>query len=243
MPIIEIEAENSGYIYSGINATYATVHDVASGNLVINDDAIQVCNAFTNPYYFLYRGALVFDTTLLPAGATITAITLSLYGHTDKSDTDVDITIVDGSDLADTFVVADYGDLLDEVTSYGEYDTSGFTAEAYNVITLNAAGIAALQTAITAGAKIRFGLRTSTDIANTTPTDREWVSYYGSDTIGKKPKLTITYNEPRKGQAWIEGSNFHFFDEYNVEKILAAANSIVSNESEIVCHEDNVVYV
>ncbi len=248
MPIIEIDATNWGELFKD-DAVYATAQGAASGDSVSNNDTeIYLGQGYVDtPLYSLWRGALIFPVQLLPPGATVISAILSIWGKTDDSDTDFNITIVNGSDLADSFVLADYGDLLDEVADYGALTTLGLSLTGYNDITLTAAGIAALQTAVTAGNKIRFGVRSSRDISVTTPkldgeaTYDESIVFHG-DVTGKKPKLTITLNEPRKGQAWIEGAYFHFFDEYNTEEVLAAANSIVSNESEIVCHEDNVVY-
>ncbi len=408
MPIITVEAENSGYVdyYDGVSP-YATVHDAATSSWTQNDVAFWVGQDYYGSNdYWLARAGLIFDTRAIPQGATVISVTLSLYGKDDDSDTDFDITLVDGSDLADTLVVADYGDLLDDTTSYGTVNTSGFSEEEWSEITLNATGLAVLQTAITAGTKIRFGLRSSRDISTTSPeiaaptietlrpnaagdltefsphpgtgeanwedvdeaapdedstyvyggtktdlynlpnsgvgagtiwgikvynrvrtvgsnsanhriviksggTQSEvhqgtilygsWVTrsatwkndpntgvawtwaainalqigvrftpgvgsgprctqvyveilynggddnyesaeFYGSDTAGKKPKLTITFNKPRKGQVWIEDKALHCFDEYNDEKAFEAADSIICYEDEVVSHAGNMIH-
>ncbi len=111
------------------------------------------------------RGALVFDTSALPAGATIISAVLSLYGRYNNSDADFDITVVSGEDLADTFVNADYGELLARIASMGALNSSEYSHEAYNEITLNALG----RTAISKTGKTRLALRSSKDISATSP--------------------------------------------------------------------------
>lgn len=198
MTVAVIEAGNSRYMPQYSSVSYAGVHDAADAS------SVQSLGIYVGQYYIaaptewsVQRGTLEFDLSSIPTGATVTAATLSLYGFEDASDTDFNITIVSGADLTSTIVVADYGDLLNDTTSYGALTTAGLAIEGWNVITVNAAGLAIVQTALSAGL-IRFGLRSSRDISNTTPKLNgadayEQVGFYGYTTTNKKPKLTLTY--------------------------------------------------
>lgn len=182
---------------------YLTVHNAAVGYAGGHGPNIIRLGQGQDPdpdygnYFLVGRAGLVFDISD-PAliGATITSATLSLYGLTDESVIDFDMTLVSGADLSDVFVDANYGDLLNAITSYGSLNTSGFLVEGWNVITLNAAGIAVLQVALASGV-IRFGIRSSRDIASTEPPpyppDWETVDLYDHTVTNKKPKLTINY--------------------------------------------------
>ena len=150
-------------------------------------------------WFDIWRAGLVFDPSSIPVGATIISAILSLYGQGDTSDTDFDVVLVSGADLADTLVAADYGDLLAVTTSMGSFNTSSLVLEGWNSITLSATALAALQAAINAANKIRFGLRSSRDIDGISPQlggedfYQEFAGFYGSDISGKKPKLAVVY--------------------------------------------------
>jgi len=195
-------ATNTGYILKDGEAVYLDAHDAAVGNDVDNDYSV-----YLGQYPALFhvaRGAVMFSLATIPPGADILSATLSLYGENDTSTTDFDVVLVSGADLADTLVLADFGDLLDEITSFGSFNTSAFVLEDWNVITLNATGIAVLQAAI--GGTVRFGVRSSLDISATPPAGQDFVYFYGTDaTASKKPKLTITYKGFPHSQAHIIG--------------------------------------
>ncbi len=175
---------------------YQTVHDAALAGQVLDDDSPRAGQEYapgTPDVYSVLRGAIMFDTSSIPSGAIITAAVLSLYGYLDESDTDFDVVVVSGADLADIVVAEDYGDLLNDIASLGSFNTSTFQI-GWNSITLNAAGIAA----IVKGGMTRFGLRSSRDISSTTPKlngalASEYVVVEGWSGDTNKPKLTITY--------------------------------------------------
>ena len=193
-----VEATHSGYIMcSGENGdTYYYVHHNALATYDPETWPLRWIGQFYDaaiPRFYVMRDALIFDTPV-PSGAVITGATLSLYGREDCSDTDFDIVIVSGADLADILVKEDYGDLLNAITSFGQLTSVGLVIEGWNVITLNALGVAA----ITKGGTTRFGLRSSRDISITTPKLNagdadESVRVYDHTVANKKPKLTITY--------------------------------------------------
>jgi len=203
MAEVVIEATNCGLIANDPGSgTYNEVHDASLGYALDQYDYLYIGQTYSPPPnddFAVNRGGVNFDISGIPTNATITAATLSLMGQFDESNTDFYITIVSGADLGDTFVDNDYGDLLSAIISFGSITTIGLLLEDWNIITLNAAGLAALQSALSSGV-IRFGLRSSRDISTTNPKGNGgyWLEYcrlYGMMT-DKKSKLTITYTVP-----------------------------------------------
>jgi len=166
---------------------YATAQ--AGAGVYTQSTLRDVGQIYYNPGYIVYRLGSAFDTSSLGAGVTITSATLSLYGWSDDSDTDFDITIVSGADLADKLVDADYQDLLNDTTSFGSLSSASFVEGAWNVITLNPTGLAA----ISKTGATRFGIRSSRDISATTPTGFEEVQFEGAFVGNHPAQLSVTY--------------------------------------------------
>ncbi len=175
--------------------SYATVHDAASATLFGSalDDEEEIGQLYLSgtTTYRLFRYGLQFDCSDLPATSTISAAKVQLYVKNDNSATDFDITIVSGTDLAFPAVAADYGDLLDDTTSFGTWNTSGFTSAGYVDVDLNATGISA----ITKAGTTKFGARSSRDISSSAPTGLEWIEI-GDAFASNNAKLVITYTYP-----------------------------------------------
>lgn len=149
--------------------------------------------------YGVFRGTLFFDTSSLPDDATITSATLSLYGYSNTSQTDFNITVVNGSVLNEPLESTDYGDLRSQTVSGGAFDTAGFSTSGYNDIPLNETGMGWIsKMGIT-----KFGLRSSRDITSTAPTASELVEIWTSEKgAGYQPKFVVTYTMvPVGGQA------------------------------------------
>ena len=224
MATATITATNSGYVYKWAT-TYAPAHDAAEGTNVYNDNYASVGQGYVagGTQHSVYRGGLIFDISEMGSGAFVTAATLSLMGKGDGSDTNFDITVVSGTDLADTLVLADYGDLLNDVTSLGSLTTVGYQLEDWNVITINALGLKTIRAALSSGV-LRFGVKSSRDISITTPklngaNAREWITFHGSDTSDKEPTLTITYSSGEgAGVLAIVEDRIHYFDAYGQER-------------------------
>jgi hypothetical protein len=193
---------SDGYLIGFHNSSYSAAHDAASA--FSWDSAISNrlgIGQFITPSGFnIIRSALFFDTSSLPDSAIIISANLSLYGYQDSSQTDFDITVVDGSLLHDPIEGGDYGYLLNQTTSGGAFNTTGFSTSSYNDIPLNSAGIGWIsKTGMT-----QFGLRSSRDILAIVPgafsEEIEVSSYEGGGNISKlvvsyftaPPTLTIT---------------------------------------------------
>ena len=171
------------------NVNYTTAHDALTGT--VNTAGYSWAGQYLfGGVYEVARTALFFDTSGLGGGATVTGATLSLKGQADVSTTDFNLTIVSGDDLTDRLVAADFGDMLDNVTSYGLLNTSGWLVEDWNSILLNPAGLAAISLTGTT----KFGFRSSLDISPTAPANDEEVFWYnGLAFADQLPILTITY--------------------------------------------------
>jgi len=213
------EATYGSYYYAS-DAVYATAQAAANatGRGVV--PAVGQESTATGPLYVIYRGGLEFDTSSIPLSAGITAAALSLYGLTDSTVNDFDLTVVDGTDLANPREIADYGDLLDDITSGGTINTSTWSITGYNDITLNAAGLAM----IVKGGTTKFGFRSSKDISATAPTlgdaYDEWIEFYGQDAT-YPAKLTITYfSGEGQGIIAIVETRLHYVDAYGTERYI-----------------------
>jgi hypothetical protein len=201
-------------------ADEATFYSTASDGFLLADDPIynnantapnadEVYDGYTyimigqryffqaGPGHVIHRSAVFFDTSSLPDSAVVTSATLSLFGFSDDSDTDFEITVVDGSPLIPPLALSDYGLLRGQAISGGAFNTSSFSTIGYNDIPLNALGIGWIsKTGMT-----NFGLRSSRDIeANDGfPNDNEFVAVYSSDYEepgGFWPKLVVNYYVP-----------------------------------------------
>ncbi len=179
----------------GEDADYNAAHVVAS--LVVDGQKEPVIGQLyaATPVYAIFRSAVFFDTSSLPDNAVITSATLSLFGSSDGSDTDFDITVVNGSLLNDPLVLGDYGYLLNQTTSGGVFNTTGFSTSGYNDIPLNSVGMGWIsRTGMT-----KLGLRSSRDIeANDSfPNINEVVTFYPSEyddsSSDYSPKLVVSY--------------------------------------------------
>ncbi|MBU0847404.1 hypothetical protein KKH23_09500 [Patescibacteria group bacterium] len=194
MAEIVVEASGGGHLYSGVEyfETYAEAHDIAIG--VADEGGLIVGQQGPADEFAVHRGGLVFNLAGQKA-VTPTGCTISLFEDSgEPPDTHFDIVIVSGADLGDTMEGADFGKLLDEITSLGSLSTEDWVPFDWNTITLNATGIAAVKAALAAGGKIRFGVRSSKDIDSISPTSQDTVWTRGYADEGLEPKLTITYS-------------------------------------------------
>jgi len=172
-------------------------HDASEAEFIY--DAYDVIRVGAYYYelddYDFYRGALFFNTSSIPAGATINSATLSLYGSTDSSATDFDVVIQNGQPTYphDPLEVGDY--LFTHYTGDGgSFNTSTFTTITYNVITLNATGRGWIQK--DAGALTKFMIRSSYDISDTPPEADTVIVFWSSEELEageRRPRLVVSY--------------------------------------------------
>jgi hypothetical protein len=198
------------YIYNvGSNATWATLHDAASGTSAVPSrtwiDVYIIMDTFSDRFSKIGRSIITIDTSSLTSDVTISSSVLSLYGTAKNDQPGISPTIdVYGSTPAanNNIVTADFDQI--GATSYtgSPITYSSWSVTGYNNFTFNATGNSNVsKTGIT-----RLGIREAKyDAANSAPT---WTSGLSTnfecasadDTSGDKdPKLVVTYSMPASG--------------------------------------------
>lgn len=176
------------------NATYSTAR---SGGTLTANTAGGSANVGQVAGYACYEAFLSFDTSAIPDGDIITAVTLSLdgTGAIDGSDTDFTIN-ARVYDWGASLTTADWiaGASLSGNTLVASRSTSGWNASGYNAFTSEAAFLTAInKTGVT-----YLVLSSSRHEAGTTPTGNEYVGVATADTTGTThdPKLVVTHLSP-----------------------------------------------
>lgn len=195
MPVANITAEAVyGYV-GGKSATYSTARGTATEEgttsvFVGQAEEVSVSN------YAVYRGYLKFDLSSLPAGANISAATLSLAVQTDNSAADFNVNIVK------------YDWSAQEPLAAGNRDAAfdGALAATIDVVWRNTSGMSADTvytspaldpTWLTAGENAYYALTSSEDTGNSPPSanTNEFVLFRDPEdaTAELRPILNVTY--------------------------------------------------
>lgn len=171
------------------NANYSTARSGSALAATTNSATYGVGQA---PTYYIYEIFESFDTSSVPVGSQISAVTLSLYLSSDTSTTDFthEARVFDwGASLttADWIAGADLGNY----TLVATRATSGIAA-GYNDFS-----DVAFTSNINAGGSTRIIINSDRHRAGTTPTQVETVSWYAADQAGttNDPKLVVTYSD------------------------------------------------
>lgn len=192
-----------GQVYrSAASETFATIQGGAG--TVVDDSTADFyvyleASTTTNEFTQLRRCFVLFDTSPLTAGATISAATLSLWGISKNGNMGSNpLHIVSAAPASNVALVT--GDFTTcGTTSFGTVAFASFdgTNSVYTDIALNASGLAAISlTGIT-----KFGLRLDWDrVASFTGTWGSAQAHYyqiasaeNASGTAHAPKLTITY--------------------------------------------------
>ena len=207
----------SGGIVKTSGTSFALARTAASGDSAWQNTQYPDTrtNIIGGPTYAIARGVLGFDLSSL-AGSVISA-TVSVYGQSkDEDDGTFSVRLVNGSALAGTIVVADYGDLLAATANCGSISSSAWAIGSFNNINLTGTGLAILS-----ATTVYFGVRTSLDINNTAPTvglnDVSWLGYgYGNDSY-----ITVTVASGEEaGAIGVVGETFHYVSKTGVEYVV-----------------------
>jgi len=192
-----------GDIYRFATETWAQLHD--RPGMVANDTAGSLSTTIwasnqANKWMAIYRDILLFDTSIIPAGATILSARLRLYCF-DKTLVGVplaSLAIYGSSPASNTAVVPVDYQALGFIDFSNPIPWAGITENAYNYINLNPSGLAAIAPAgIT-----KLGLREATyDGPNVEPpwTSRAYASWrFRSADVGgaQRPRLKVVYTPP-----------------------------------------------
>lgn len=178
------------------SATWAQVHDAADGTSAGDSNAngnVGAGKVLTG--FYIDRVFLLFDTSALTAGATISAAVLSVYVTT-KSNSDNDgqdyINVYTTTPASNTEITtADY-DQIGTTAQATAIDLGAISTSAYNDWTLNATGLSNIsKTGVS-----KFGLREGHDAENAAiATGENYFTMQFADTADttQDPKLVITY--------------------------------------------------
>lgn len=191
----EISSSSDTSWISISDTDYDLCHDTADGtdiySLDINlfEDWMVTGQQESDGYFNIGRSYVYFDTSVIPAGATILSVTLSLYSYSIFTDNNYNIVIQNGQPTY-PHIPLEEGDI--NYTKYsgngGQIASSAITADEYNDIVLNDDGI----NWVNKGGTTKLCLRSSRDISSTEPGtgDDEFAMWYFSTNL---PKLTIIY--------------------------------------------------
>jgi hypothetical protein len=154
--------------------------------------------------YYVLRLFVLFDTSSIGAGSTVTQVNLKMYNYlsSDGSATDFDIQIVkcDWSALAGAITNATYRE--------NAYDAC-LSSDADDSILVNTVSIDASRKQWTSGnlstawvsktGTTYYGLRSSRDLNADVPTGNEYVGMVSADYTTYRPILVVTYTEAPSG--------------------------------------------
>ncbi len=194
---------------------WATVHGAATGtfaDITFTSAAIQVdSNAGKIPSCSIYRTFLPFDTSAIPASATISAATLNVY-PTSVSNFDNDgadyLTVVQTSQSTDTTLATSDYDLCGSVSSPTEgvdsgqrKDLTSVSVSTYLTFTLNTTGQGWIKKAGQSSACSGtngiscFGIREGHDTTNSAAVSTNVAVISTSEETGtaQDPYLSVTY--------------------------------------------------
>jgi len=185
------DAEDASLYYFDPN--YENCRNNSSGILNKNGSGITIGQEKGDQYY-IHRAILPFNTSEIPEDAIITDARIYLCGQTiDLSNIDFMITIVDVN-LENPPIVqsTDFNEF--STINCGRINATSVNSGSYNEIRLNTDGIKLIKK----GAYSILGLRSSNDIYNAQPNDKEYISFYSSNNFSdnSKPKLIVKYDLP-----------------------------------------------
>ena len=192
-PTSTFTSSSSDGLLASNDVVYNTAWTNTSGSI---GDAGTTCALGQATYgigmpYFIYRSALLFDTTSLSSSIGITGATLSLYGSADYTNDDFNIQVQSGSPTYphDPLINTDYNK-ANYTDDGGTLTSIGWSSSSYNSFSLNATGYGW----INKGGTTKFLLRSDKDIAGTIPTDYEFLYFYMYEKgTGYQPLLHVAF--------------------------------------------------
>lgn len=194
-----------GYCIDGVNdTTWANlIAEPGSGRVDNQANSYYIligASATLNQWSDLERAILLFDTSSLTAGATISGVVMSMYG-TGKSNglsASPTLNVYSSNPASDTALASGDFDSLDSTAFCDSAITyAGYSTTAYNDFTFNASGISAIsKTGIS-----KLGIREATyDVGATAPpyvasSTCRFRGYFAEQTgTTTDPKLVVTYS-------------------------------------------------
>lgn len=192
MSVLTVYASTNDNHIRSSNATYTTM--VNGSGFIIPSASSTTWNVGQDTGYNAWEGFLEFDLSSLPAGATVSQVSLSLYGAADNSGTEftIEVWVYDWGgtvDSTDWRTPSDFGSL----TRVATFSTSNFLIS-YNTFTEDGTNF---QSAVSsaAGGTLRLVVASGRLRGVNIPTVAEYVVIKSADAIDTTtdPKLEITY--------------------------------------------------
>ena len=165
---------------------YSTAHDATS---ISPSSIFFVGQNYGLGFYSVYRTCLIFDTSIIPASATISAVNLRVYADSSGAAQGTSTMCVLSGMPAfpnNPVIASDYNKALYSTTVLGSLASSAITGAGYYPISLSP-GL------INTTGDTKFCLRSQNDIDNTTPSGPEYLEFNGNTNL---PYLEITYVMP-----------------------------------------------
>lgn len=186
----------SSLAYDGVLSNHDAVYADAQNNPDTDDVAVEytstsltVGQTVVSATYYVYRSVFFFDTTDIPAGASIASAYVTIHGKANHATTNFNLVLVSPGDMHSPMEVTDFATMLPKSTSLNNaFSTTSYASEMQ--LNLNSEGISSI---IHEGVTV-MGLRSSRDIAASTPTGDEYVDLYSSESA-RPPTLTVVYYE------------------------------------------------
>lgn len=190
-------------VYTGVavSESFASIisgaGSVASDNGATGKAIALIASTTTDQFVELRRGQFVFDITSIPSNAIITSATFKAY-VTAKVETiaSQSMSLVGTETGSNAAIIQNDFSLVQSTKLATDKTLAGLTTSAYNTYTLNADGLAYLQSKVgTSTAKL--ALRLASDVAGTAPTwgsgNEASVTIDFADNASNEPTLSITY--------------------------------------------------
>lgn len=194
MPTTTLYANaNDGTVYSS-NANLATAR-ASAGFIDTTITSMLIGSYFSTgtSTYLLYEYFCQFDTSSIPTGATITALTFSLHGSDATTNPTTGTFDVYGYDWGGTLSLSSWragGSIASTYTKLASFTPSGWSNVAYNDFTNNGSNF---YNYIVKGGTTRFMVVHSVVDSGTPDTNKTSYHNTGNATSGLQPKLVITY--------------------------------------------------
>jgi hypothetical protein len=232
MTIIGTAPLNTPVVWNtSTTGVYLDVHDDTTGQLTPG-------NPYVGQYLFggeytITRSFLVFNTSVLPAGAVINSGYIRLYVYDEVGVVDdFNVTVQECRRPVPHMPSLVAGDYWNHgfTNDMGHENTTGYVDDAVFNISLNAAGVDdVLNGDWKLTETVRWALVSDRDYVSVAPVNDEYIIFYGYGVdTGKWPRLILNYTVPSSN--WAHFVNLTF---YNYTSGLSFATSHVNSNSTV----------
>lgn len=186
MAELDTSWSNSAFFYPSYTETYAAVRNAVSAGVEYDKRNGYIGQSLSGFGYLVNRVALYFDTSSIPAEATVSSVVLKLWINSIDEPVEFNLVAQNGQPTY-PHIPPEEGDYYHSHYSgeYGSISTESLSTGAYNNIPLDN-GI------VTKAGTTRIMLRSSRDIAGVEPSTYERISFNGTT---HSPRIVITYSE------------------------------------------------